>query len=176
MLGTLEKTPQLDIFREPLKHILREEDELVRLAGSIEWETIISSLSIHYSPDKGRKAIPIRKLAALLILKKIYGGSDESILRQYTGNPAFQHFCGEVYFQVRPPASRSDLVKFRSRIGEKGLGEIFYPELNKKIKQLKNKIEAESNSDHSEWSFSCFLKRIFRVDFLTSPFLNLFNP
>ncbi|MFW5878060.1 MAG: transposase [bacterium] len=164
MIGTLEKTPQLDIFREPLRHILREDDELVHLAESIEWDRIISSLSIHYSPDKGRRAIPIRKLSGILILKKIYGGSDESILRQYTGNPSFQHFCGEVYPRNRPPASRSDLVKFRSRIGKKGMEAIFYPELNNYIVQMSKKREAESDSYHSVWNFSHFLKRIFRIE------------
>ena len=162
MLGTLEKTPQLDIFREPLRHIIREDDELVQLAESIEWDRIISSLSIHYSPDKGRRGIPIRKLAGLLILKKIFDCSDESILRQYTGNPLFQHFCGEVYPQNRPPASRSDLVKFRARIGEMGMEAIFYPELNDYIMRLRKKHKAESDSEHTVRSFSDFLRKIVR--------------
>ncbi len=163
MLGTLEKTPQLDIFREPLKHILREDDELVRLAGIIEWDRIISSLSIHYSPDKGRKAIPIRKLAGLLILKKIYGCSDESVLSQYTGNPSFQHFCGEVYPQNRPPASRSDMVKFRARIGKKGIELIFYPELINHITELRKKFKFESEPDHSTWNFGDLLMKLLRL-------------
>lgn len=164
MLGILEKTPQLDIFREPLKHILREDDELVLLAKSIEWDRIVSSLSIHYSPDKGRRAIPIRKLAGLLILKRIYECSDESVLGQYTGNPSFQHFCGEVFPSNRPPASRSDLVKFRARIGKKGLGVIFYPELLNQISRLKNKLEEKSHPQHSLWNLGGFLKRIFRIE------------
>ena len=164
MIGTLEKTPQLDIFREPLRHILREDDELVHLAESIEWDRIISSLSIHYSPDKGRRAIPIRKLAGLLILKKIYGGSDESILRQYIGNPSFQHFCGEIYPRSHPPASRSDLVKFRAGIGKKGIEVIYYPELLNQITRLRNKLQAESNTEHYAWNFVHFIKRIFRVE------------
>ena len=164
MIGTLEKAPQLDIFREPLRHILREDDELILLANNIEWDRIVSSLSIHYSPDKGRRAIPIRKLAGLLILKRIYGCSDESVLRQYTGNPSFQHFCGEVYPQNRAPASRSDLVKFRARIGKKGLEVIFYPELLNQIARLKNKLEEKSHPEHSPWNFGGFLKRIFRIE------------
>ncbi len=160
MLGTLEKAPQLDIFRKPLKHILRQDDELVKLSHKIEWEGMVSLLSVHYSPDRGRKSIPVRKLAGLLILKEIYGYSDEGILRQYIDNLSFQYFCGEVYPQKDPPASRSELVKFRARIGKKGIRVIFYPELLKFVRKYKKRITPDPDLEIPSWNFTGFLRQL----------------
>ncbi len=157
MLGKLEKVPQLDIFRIPLKHTVPDDDQLIRLSHQIQWDKIVSSLSVYYSPNKGRRAIPIRKLSGILILKKIYGGSDESILRAYVRNPDFQYFCGEIYPQNRPLCSRSDLVKFRSRIGKSGMEGIFYPELTDLINQIREKATNQDNI----WNFRQFFRALF---------------
>lgn len=162
MLGTLDKTPQLDIFRKPLKHLIPENDELVMLAVKVEWEKIASGLSKHYSPDKGRKAIPVRKLAGLLILKEIYGGSDKSILSQCSENLSFQYFCGEVYPQKKPPASRSDLVKFRSRIGPGGMDIIFTSTLLQHIKHTRERLkEKEKEKEKPGWQIRRFFRNLF---------------
>lgn len=39
---------------------------------------------------------------------------------RWVENPYWQYFCGEVYFQYAPPFDRTELVKFRKRIGEEG--------------------------------------------------------
>ena len=161
MLGTLDKAPQLDIFRDPLKHAIREEDELYKLAGMIQWDRIISTLSVYYSPDKGRRAIPVRKLAGLLILKRIFNVTDESLLRLWTENLSFQYFCGEVYLQKQPPVSRSDLVKFRSRIGKKGVEAIFYPDLLIRMDRLRKALDNREEQEPAEWNFLDFLRKIF---------------
>ena len=129
MIGQLDKSPQLEIFKVPLRNIIREEDNLARLARKINWDKITTELSVHYSPDKGRKAIPVRKIAGMIILKDIYEETDEGILNQWIENPAFQYFCGEVYKQNKVPFNRSELVKFRRRIGVEGMGVIFSPEV-----------------------------------------------
>jgi len=160
MLGTLEKSPQLDIFRKPLKHIVRDNDDLVKLSRRIEWEGMVSLLSVHYSPDRGRKGIPIRKLAGLLIIKDIFELSDEGILGKYIENPSIQYFCGEVFPQKDPPASRSELVKFRARIGEKGMKVIFYPELLRLIKRFKKRMESGQDFELPSWNFTDFLRQL----------------
>ncbi|MCB9013453.1 MAG: transposase [Bacteroidales bacterium] len=138
MIGKLDKNPQLDIFRLPLRQRVRKNHDLVKLAASIKWDKISSGLAENYSPNKGRKGIPVRKMAGLLILKYLYGGSDNSILRVWLDDPAVQYFCGEVWFSDKPAVNRSDLVNFRRRIKEKGMEIIFYPELLQTLNAMKN--------------------------------------
>ena len=61
-----------------------------------------------------------RTIAGIVLLRRIFDESDESILDRWVENPYWQYFCGEVYFQHEPPFDRTELIKFRKRIGEKG--------------------------------------------------------
>ncbi len=69
--------------------------------------------------------MPIRLMAGLLILKRLYNFGDESIVDQWIQNPYYQYFCGEAEFQWHFPCDPSDLVHFRKRIGEEGVELIF---------------------------------------------------
>ena len=160
MIGKLDKSPQLDIFRVPLRHRILEDNELVRLAGKIKWDRISQGLEEHYSPDKGRRAIPVRKMAGLLILKYIYGCSDNSILRLWTSDPCIQYFCGEVWFSEKPLINRFDLVSFRRRIGEKGLKVIFYPGLLHTLNHMKHSREKSLHTGHSSMNFMDFFRHL----------------
>lgn len=161
MIGKIDKSPQLDIFRVPLYQSVKQEHELVKLAGRIRWDIISEQLSIHYSPDKGRKAIPVRKMAGILILKKIFNVSDASILKRWLENPAFQYFCGEIYYQEKVLCNRSDLVSFRKRIGEKGMRIIFYPELLHQIEKIRSTLEKQIKNADSSYSIFHFFRRFF---------------
>ena len=81
--------------------------------------------SQYYSEDKGRPAIPIRRLVGLLILKAYENLSDESVVLAYKRNPYYQAFCGEREFQRVAGCSSTELVHFRQRIGEAGAQLIF---------------------------------------------------
>jgi IS5 family transposase len=120
MIGKIEKNPQLEIFNVPLKHFIKENHELVLLAHKIDWEQLQSELSVYYCEDNGRPCIPIRTIAGIVLLKRIFDESDESVLDRWAENPYWQYFCGEVYFQHEPPFDRTELIKFRKRIGEEG--------------------------------------------------------
>jgi hypothetical protein len=161
MIGKLDKSPQLDMFRVPLKHLIREDHDLIRLAGKIKWDRISQGLKVNYSPDKGRRAIPVRKMAGLLILKFINGCSDNEILRLWTQDPCYQYFCGEVWFSEKAVLNRFDLVSFRKRIGKKGMEIIFYPELLRALKRLKHSQESRINDAHPHRNFMDFFKEIF---------------
>jgi IS5 family transposase len=50
----------------------------------------------------------------------MFNESDESVLDRWVENPYWQYFCGEFYFQHELPFDRTELIKFRKRIGEKG--------------------------------------------------------
>jgi len=92
----------------------------VLLAKKINWESIEESLSMYYCTDNGRPSIPIRKIAGVLLLRRMFNLSDERAIGQWQENPYWQYFCGEVYFQHRAPFDPTELIKFRKRIGEEG--------------------------------------------------------
>lgn len=47
--------------------------------------------------------------------------SDEDVVWGWVENPYWQLFCGETWFQHRPPIDPSSLTRWRNRIGEEGL-------------------------------------------------------
>jgi IS5 family transposase len=120
MIGKIDKNPQLEMFKVPLKHFINEGHELVLLSRKINWEQLESELSVYYCEDNGRPSIPIRTIAGIVLLKRIYDQSDESVLDRWVENPYWQYFCGEVYFCHQLPFDRTELIKFRKRIGEEG--------------------------------------------------------
>lgn len=120
MIGKIEKTPQLDMFRVPLETFIQKDHELCLLAKKINWESIEESLSVYYCSDNGRPSIPIRKIAGVILLRRIFNLSDERAIDQWIENPYWQYFCGELYFQHKAPFDPTELIKFRKRIGEEG--------------------------------------------------------
>jgi len=55
----------------------------------------------------------------LLLLKHIYGLSDEGVCERWVYDPYFQHFTGEEFFQHEFPHERSDLTHWRKRLSDK---------------------------------------------------------
>jgi hypothetical protein len=91
--------------------------ELVQLAGKIDWEFIDREIAPLYS-DKGRPGIETRFAIGLLLLKHIYGMSDEGVCERWVYDPYFQHFTGEEFFQHEFPHQRSNLSHWRKRLGD----------------------------------------------------------
>jgi IS5 family transposase len=54
-----------------------------------------------------------------LLLKHIYGLSDEGVCERWVHDPYFQYFTGEEFFQHEFPHERSDLSHWRKRLGDK---------------------------------------------------------
>ena len=113
-----ETTGSGDLFRARLEQIINMKHELVLLAGKIEWQWIDSEIAPLYS-DKGRPGIETRFVIGLLLLKHIYGLSDEGICERWVHDPYFQYFTGEEFFQHEFPHERSDLSHWRKRLGNK---------------------------------------------------------
>ena len=130
MIGKLNPTPQLEMFKVPLKHFIKEEHELVLLTKKIQWGQLESDLSQYYCVDNGRPGVPIRTISGMLILKRMFNESDESVIDRWVENPYWQYLCGEVYFQHEPPFDRTELIKFRKRIGEEGAEKILKLSIN----------------------------------------------
>src|SRR5882724_1235743 len=107
-----------DLFRARLDQIINLKHELAQLAGQIDWDFIDGEIAPLYS-DKGRPGIPTRFVIGLLLLKHIYGLSDEAVCERWVYDPYFQFFTGEEFFQHEFPHERSDLSHWRKRLGDK---------------------------------------------------------
>ena len=114
----LKTTGEGDLFRARLEQIINMKHELVQLAGKIDWDWIDREIAPLYS-DKGRPGIEARFVIGLLLLKHIYGLSDEAVCERWVHDPYFQHFTGEEFFQHEFPHERSDLSHWRKRLGDK---------------------------------------------------------
>jgi IS5 family transposase len=107
-----------DLFRARLDQIIDMRHELVRLAGEIDWAWIDAELAGLFSDD-GRPATETRFMVGLLLLKHIYGLSDEGVCARWVESPYFQYFTGETFFQHAFPHERSGLSHWRKRLGDK---------------------------------------------------------
>src|SRR5262245_47625376 len=111
-------TGESDLFRARLDQIINLNHELVQLAGKIDWAWIDGEIAPLYS-DNGRPGIETRFVIAPLLLKHIYGLSDEGVCERWVYDPYFQYFTGEEFFQHVFPHERSDLSHWRKRLGDK---------------------------------------------------------
>ncbi len=112
-----------DLFRARLDNIINPRHELVRLAGAIAWQRF-EAVAEPLFTDIGNPALPSRLMFALMILKHMYGLSDEELVARWVENPYFQYFCGETFFQHQAPFDRSSLTRWRQRLGEEHLSEL----------------------------------------------------
>src|ERR1044072_3924942 len=107
-----------DLFRARLDQIINLKHELAQLADSIDWDWIDDEIAPLYS-EKGRPGIATRFMIGLLLLKHIYGLSDEGVCERWVHDPYFQYFTGEEFFQHAFPHERSDLSHWRKRLGDR---------------------------------------------------------
>jgi IS5 family transposase len=113
-----EATREGDLFRARLDQIINMKHELVQLSSKIDWASIDGEIEPLYS-DKGRPGIETRFMIGLLLLKHMFGLSDEGVCERWAYDPYFQHFTGEEFFQHEFPHERSDLSHWRKRLGDK---------------------------------------------------------
>lgn len=125
MLTKSQNNNQNELFRSRLESIINLKKPLCTLSTKINWSALENSFTKYYSKDFGRPSKPIRLMVSLLILKHLYNMSDESVVERWSENPYWQYFSGMEYFQWELPCDPTELVKFRNRIGESGVEEIF---------------------------------------------------
>jgi transposase, IS5 family len=111
---------QLAMYVELYSEILNPDHELLQAARVIDWDGLEKALRPFYSP-LGRQGKPIRLMVGIHILKHRYNVSDEQAVESLQENAYWQCFCGYPSFQKGPLLEATSLVKFRNRIGPKGL-------------------------------------------------------
>jgi len=112
---------QGDLFRSRLDQILNRRHPLYRLADSIDWSVFDREFGPLYVDNIGRPGLPIRLLVGLHYLKHAFNVSDETVVDQFIENGYWQYFCGFEYFQHEFSLDPTTLVKWRKRIGPKGM-------------------------------------------------------
>ena len=90
----------------------------------IPWKKLEEAFAPRYG-TVGLPSHPIRKMAALLMLKHLYNLSDERVVDRWETDPYYQYLAGEATFQWGQPCAASDLAHFRHRLGEKGIKKLF---------------------------------------------------
>uniref|UniRef100_A0A1S7LHT2 Transposase n=1 Tax=Magnetococcus massalia (strain MO-1) TaxID=451514 RepID=A0A1S7LHT2_MAGMO len=60
-------------------------------------------------------------IAGLTLLQSICSLSEDEVVDRWPENPYWQELCGETFFRHDKPLHRSDLSRWRKRIGEEGL-------------------------------------------------------
>ena len=113
-----QTTGSSDLFRARLDQIINLKHELVQLAGKLDWDWIDGEIAPLYR-ENGRPGIETRFMMGLLLLKHIYGLSDEGVCERWVHDPYFQYFTGEEFFQHAFPHERSDLSHWRKRLGDR---------------------------------------------------------
>lgn len=93
---------------------------LCHLATITEWDELHTDLS-EYFKEEGNPAKSVRLVVGLLYLKSMYEISDEQVVAHWVENPYWQYFCGEQYFRHELPLHPTTLVKWRKRLGAKGM-------------------------------------------------------
>jgi IS5 family transposase len=96
-------------------------NELVRLETMIDWEFFEAEWAEFSPSHTGRPVILPRLVAGLLCLKYAHAFLVEAVVARWAEKPYWQHFCGDLFVQHRPPLDPSSLTRWRKRIWEKGI-------------------------------------------------------
>ena len=104
-----------------LTDILDKKHGLYQLANRLNWDSLIEGFGPDYAEGPGRPRIPIRIIVGLHYLKYLENESDESVVEKFCENPYWQYFCGLETFQHKLPCHPTTLVKWRQKVGEKGV-------------------------------------------------------
>ena len=132
-----------------LEAILDKKHALYQLANRLNWDYLINELGPYYSEGPGRPEIPIRVIVGLHYLKYLENESDESVVEKFCENPYWQYFCGLENFVHQLPCHPTTLVKWRKRIGEKGVEKLLSHTINtaKREALLPEKLLKQVNVD-----------------------------
>lgn len=121
-MGPKPHTPKNEeLFRQRLDELVNLKHPLVLLAQHIDWPVFEREWAGFFPSSRGRPATPPRLIAGLLYLQHTFDLSDEDVVWAWVENPYWQLFCGQTWFQYRPPIDPSSLTRWRKRIGEEGL-------------------------------------------------------
>jgi hypothetical protein len=95
---------------------LSSRNEWIRLAERIPWEVLEEQYAARFPNQKGGPAHPARMALAALLIKELYGFSDENVVREIMMNPYLQYFLGLREYRYAAPFDARMLTRFRRQI------------------------------------------------------------
>jgi transposase, IS5 family len=139
----------LEIFKVRLEEIINKAHPLVKLSSQVNWKELEEKLSVKYKEKMGAPGKEIRLMVGLQYLKYMYNESDEMIVQKFVENPYYQYFCGNEYFEHSLPIDPSSMTRFRKRIGQETIEELFKETIRSaaSIKEIKEKDFEQLNID-----------------------------
>lgn len=120
MVGIMADSTQHNFFRPLLLDFINPNHGLVLLAEKMDWKAIEDEFRGLYS-EVGQRGVPIRFMAACLMLKQLKNLGDETLAKAWVEDPYMQYFCGMAHFEHIFPHDPTVFVRFRQRIGEGGV-------------------------------------------------------
>jgi IS5 family transposase len=121
---------QKNLFRTELAQIIDSEHSLVKLAGSVAWDSLDEEFGAHFCADTGRPGVPTRLMVALHYLKYTYDLSDAKVLEGWLENPYWQYLSGMKWFAHEFPTDSSNMTRWRKRIGFEGAEKLLRETIN----------------------------------------------
>ena len=152
-----------------LKDILDKKHALYQLADRLNWESLIEGFGPYYADGPGRPEISIRIIVGLHYLKYLESESDVSVVEKFCENPYWQYFCGLETFQHKLPCHPTTLVKWRKRVGEKGVEKLLFHTIDTAKREallpekLLNKVNVDTTVQEKSVTFPTDAKLCHRV-------------
>jgi len=115
---------QDDLFKSRLSEQLNPRNPLLLLEKRIDWAWFEKEFDDLFEYGRGQPPKPIRLIVGLMMIQHMEGLSDEKVVEKWVENPYWQAFCGYDYLQWTCPIERSSLVRWRGKLGEKGMEKI----------------------------------------------------
>ena len=127
-----KREKQVSLYENPICFTtgapLDPQNRWVKLSGMIPWDQIEEKYSLTFdNPIKGKPAKSCRMAIGSLIIKEMFGFSDEDTVALITENPYLQFFIGLTAFTNKEPFDASTMTLFRKRLS---------PEIMAQINQL----------------------------------------
>lgn len=147
--------PQLNLFTQEasVMEVLDPEDEIVKLAHTINWQVIdeLYSRSFKNKNKRGNPNVLSARIAfGSLIMKQYIGLSDAQLAQEIKRNPYWQYFLGCTTFSPEHTFDSSTLVSFRKQFPPEFLEEINLANLSEVIEKWDNSKDDESNNNDDQ--------------------------
>ncbi len=151
MLGKSPDQHQTGLFKNLLAHQLNPQHPLYLLAQRIPWKELEEA----FAPLYGRPSHPIRKMAALLMLKHLYNLSDERVVTQWERDaPISSTSPGRRPCSGDGPVLQVIWCNFRHRLGEEGIKKLFALSIALHTDKIKKAKEVILNTTVQEKNIS----------------------
>ena len=110
--------------------------EIIKIADAVDWISLSEKLAKFYCPDNGRPTKPARAKVGLLMLKHLYGHSDDSVVDMLKRDIYAQYLCDVSLKEAQKFINSSTLTYFRKQIGAEGV-KLIEQEALKALKKIK---------------------------------------